>query len=317
MSRLKVAADIGSGFTKFTDGKTENNIPSLTAPYINTGEFGIRDDEVISFKDKSFLTGKSAYLYASNNKDRLSTLSHEWPGSEGWLSLIYRVIGELGIKKGEIDFITGLPQKIYATKREEMLNILKGEHKFTFKGVEHTVTLFPSVIPQASATLFYLASLDNSIVREHVGCIDIGTYTTGVSVIDEMNFIHRQGGGVELGMSEIYKTIQMILKGKDVNIDESKYAAITKDRKYKKHNVEHSIADEISQSAETICAMMMEDKDMKDKWPQLNDIRVFLTGGGAEVFYDSFKRRFPYIELMDNSFYAVVNGMHIYLTNIS
>ena len=315
----RIAVDVGSGFTKYTDGHQENNLPSLVCPFNNQGDFGVLNDEVVTFDGVPYLTGKSAYTFGGKANDRFSTLTEDWAGSKGWLALIYRVIGNLGITTGKIQLATGIPQSLFIRDKARVLNELNRSHDFVFQCLEHSVDIEAVVIPQAAAALFSAAANDDAILDDYVGCIDVGTYTTGFSVINGMQFVPRLSGGIPVGMSELHGKLKEELKHKGFVTDDSRYEQICSQKKYRHRGQVVDITSLINDLAASVAGKVIDEinneNEKKESWNGAGEMRVFITGGGAEHFAPALKGSIQHLELMDDSFYSVAKGMLIYLEN--
>lgn len=308
---VNVAIDVGSGYSKFTNGKITDAIPSVVCPYESTGEFGVTEDEVIEFNGNKYLTGESAVYYGDTPEKRFSTLTDEWAGSDGWLALIYRVIGDLGITTGHINLCTGLPQSYYGRDKEKILDVLNGKHNFMFTGIEHEVEITAMLIPQAAATLFYQADYDESILDDYVGCIDIGTYTTGFSVIDGMKFVKRLNGGVPVGMSMVYKKLEDRLKRMGFETDPAKFDSIVNKKKIRHEGESIDVTDEVNLAIKDVVAVIKD--GIQKQWGNISDMRIYVTGGGARHCFEPLRESIKYIGIMNDPFFAVAKGMLIYL----
>ncbi|WP_305910446.1 ParM/StbA family protein (plasmid) [Methylomarinum sp. Ch1-1] len=316
---MEIAIDVGSGFTKYTNGVSENNLPSLVCPFTSDGDFGVLSDEVVTFGGQSYLTGISAFNFGGKANERFSTLTEDWAGSEGWMALIYRVIGNLGITTGKIKLATGIPQSYFTRDRDRVLKVLNRSHEFVFQGIEHSVEIEAVLIPQAAATLFYAAANDESVLDDYVGCIDVGTYTTGFSVINGMRFVPRLGGGLSVGMSELHGKLREELKHKGFVTDDSRYEQICTQKRYRHQGQVHDITGMVNDLAMSVAGKVIDEINREDgnkeSWNGAGEMRVFITGGGANHFAPAIKSSIHHLEVMDDSFYAVAKGMLIYLKN--
>lgn len=314
-----IAIDVGSGFTKVAKGLGEGArfaIPSIVTPYPEKEVWGLNEDDFIEFNGEKFLTDMSAQNFGMPMK-RFDTTNETWHGESWWKALLYKAIAMSFTPKeinGQVlNLATGLPQRIFPERRASLSKILSGEHKFNHGMNEYQFTINPIIIPQAAGALIFNAYKDPDLFDHMVGVIDIGTYTTGLSVIDSLAPVEHRCTGVARGMSDIYKGLADTLKKEYVySTDPAKMPGIVKSGKALIAGETVDVSSHISDVAKQVSAGIME--KINEVWGNAFDMRVFVTGGGADTFYQSLKEHIPHIKvsLSGEPFYDVVLGMYSY-----
>lgn len=310
-----ISIDVGSGFTKFVSFKDEGFLPSIVAPCPQSLSFGSEGAKIVQIGNSRFLIGNDAQSFAKSEDDFFETLTYDWPGSQAWLALIYAVVATSGVvngKKEAVRIVTGLPQGIYLTKKQEILDMLKGAHAFLYMDKEFEVVFDPMVIPQAAAPFTCIGDVEDAY-EFGVGIIDVGTYTTGLSVIENRNFIERKSASYPIGVSQLVKEIQAYAKNQ-YNLHLSAHKATSALQKkmirYKGENID--ISEKVKSITMSVASEMLE--GIKEKWPgQGFDLDVFIAGGGALFFEEAIQTVVPHARVMDDPFLSVARGMLYFL----
>lgn len=311
---MQIAIDVGSGFTQYTDGDNENTVPSLVAKCPERLGFGAESANILESNNTKYLLGYDAEAFANGEEDLFNTLTDKWAGSEAWMQLIYMSLAQSGVNNQDVDLITGLPQEYYLDQKDTVINCLQGQHTFKVSDVEHNVNIHPMVIPQASGAIFYAASYDPSIFEYDIGVIDVGTYTTGLSVVQEgKRFVPRKSGSYPVGMSNLIKVIHNYLnKQRNLFIEKGKIPKILLSKEFMYEGEKIDISEEISKKTFYVAEELLE--GIEKKWPNHGrELIVYVAGGGAPYFINAIKSIIPHAKIMNNSFYAVVRGMFSYL----
>lgn len=314
-----VATDVGSGFTKIVTDTEQHFFPSIVAPFPNYDFFGADSAEKITAKSGEWIVGESARNSIDPEK-HCNTLQEDWAGSSGWVALLYAGLARLNLPSTNIRLITGLPQAFYADKqkRMELIDQLKGNHEFLLGNEKSEVKNFSiniidvKIIPQASGAMFCRATQDNSISDYLAGIIDIGTFTTGLCAIRKGDFVHNKAGGVCMGVSILAdKCALHFSKEHGVKLDRADVYEALRTKKILVRNAETDVGKEVNDIALLIAEPII--KEIQRCWDNANNMRVIISGGGAPFFIGAIRNSIPHAELMEDNFFAVARGMHIYL----
>lgn len=315
-----IAIDVGSGFVKSATGfkeKERKAIPSIVTPFPEKNVFGMSEDEYIQLSTgEKYLTGVTAQNFGQPIK-RFDTTNEDWHGQEWWKALLYKAIS-LNYLPSEINgetihLATGIPQKIFSENRDELGSILNGEHKFSHGMNEYSFNIEATIIPQAAGALIFNANQDTDLLNRMVGIIDIGTFTTGLSVIDCLVPVEHKSTGCSKGMTDIYKGLSETLKREySFSTDMAKMPGIVKNKSVVIMGDEIDISNEVNDIAREVSKSIIE--KVNESWGNAYDMSVFITGGGSETFYEALKEKIPHLKHSTSGepFYDVVLGMLSY-----
>lgn len=327
----KLATDIGSGNLKAVKGLSEKTgdskiIHSIVTPYPEEEIFQLDKNQYIAFGGKKYLVGDDAFYYGDPAK-RFETVSDDWHGTEQWFALLYSAIAEMFEPSvSHIHLGTGLPQKLFSKKKEELRSKLDTRHKFTVNGKKYNVTIKAEIVPQASGALLYCAYLDESILDERVGVIDFGTHTTGLSIIEEGRFIEHKSTGIAKGANILYQYISKRLKS-EIGLlpDMAKMPGIVKTGKIKVRREDVDVTHIVQDCAQQLYEEMIP--EINDAWGNtaeynnIDDMRVLVSGGAGPVFYNAVKKHISHAEQTSEegrseSVFDVSKGIFAYIDSM-
>lgn len=317
-----VAIDIGSGYTNVVAGENDKEI--LFASRVCRAPHGWQDDfnaavhRWVRFGEKAerteWLLGDAVRAVRATPEN---SLLDRWAMSQGWLVLLYSALADL---KGVVNFkepillATGLPQAFFKTQWKEVKHSLTGEHRFEVNGIEHSVEIENVVVvPQATAALLYQRSRDESL-RGDVGCIDVGTYTTGLAVIDmdELKVIERRSTGCQLGVSNLLRSLETYLKQHhNLHLDGQRLLLALQERMVRVRGETVDLGVVINQITARESAPILD--FIQSAWTGGADLDVYLAGGGADLFADTIRTVVPHAEVMVDPQWAVARGLSSYL----
>lgn len=309
----QIAVDVGSGFTQYKTETDEGSFISIVSPLMDARNIPKAAENVITIKDETFVVGETAYAYGDPDK-RADTLSEEWAGTPAWMALLYSAIAKCKpAPESTITLVTGLPQAVFIEKQEGLKKALKKTHEFTFAGTPYKIKIDPSIIPQASGALLYKGMTDPDLMNDLVGVLDVGTFTTGFSVLEKGNFIYHKCGGCPIGVSLLIKTFQKEISRKynKMMIDDAIVPQVLMDGKIRINGGFTDVSMDIDRLALKVAKPMLN--TLNAKWHGGKELLVYVAGGGAPYFINAIKTSIPHAEVMDNAFFAVVRGMYRYL----
>lgn len=314
---VNIAIDVGSGYTNAISKEREIIFPSRVchAPDQWKSHFGATHARVCRFgspgQEQDFLIGDAVRNIGGEPEN---TLQDDWALSDGWMALFYSALADLVGTTGVINVVTGLPQAIYETHENALITRLAREHRFSIQGIPHVITVKNVfVVPQATAALFYQLDSDPSI-RGDVGCIDIGTYTTDLAVIDveALALIGARSTGCQLGVKNLLGRLNTFLvEHHNVRLDGSRLAAALQQRVTRIRGADVDLTTIISQIAIQEAKPILE--FIQAAWSGGADLDVYLAGGGAEFFIDAIRVVVPHATVMKNPQMAIARGLMIYL----
>lgn len=306
-----IGADIGSGRSKYTDGTTTGDIPSIAVPKPEERVYGIESARVVRWGEgdslQEWLVGDAAVAFG-NPAHFCNTLRREWPFDPAWLALLYACLDRLAPEGGEINLVTGAPMKWHGDLQEQIISLHSREHHFFIGEKEYRYKMNVEVLPQAIGALVYHAgSLTNLPLK--LANADIGTYTTGFSVLRSHMPVARQCGGVEVGTSLLIDELAQYLdKHFKFKTDILTYHEILRTGQFQYQGGMKKIPKEIDTLATRVAKPLLD--AMNDLWPNSNEMDVLIGGGGASFFLPAIKQVIPHAKIMKGGIYAVVEGMH-------
>lgn len=312
----KIAIDIGSGITNVKTDERELLFPSrvCVAPPKWQQHFGATQARVCRFNNKDWLIGDAVRAIGGEAEN---TLSDTWAESEGWLVLLYSALAELNVS-GEIHIATGLPQAVYKQQKTGLVDRLVGVHRFTVNGVDRSVTILSAhVVPQATAALMYQATQDANMAGD-AGCIDIGTYTTGLAVIDmdTQSLIERRSTGRQLGVATLLSGLESYLNRRyNLQLDGPRLMGALQHQQVRYRGEVIDLSGVIANIAIQEAKPMLD--FIQDVWAGGADLDVFLAGGGADYYAPAVRSVVPHAQVIPEPQWAVARGLHQYLCEIA
>jgi len=194
-----------------------------------------------------------------------------------------------------VNLVTGLPIGCYRHHKDELANILQGEHQVVLvdgsgKRQEKTININKvRVIPQPFGSMFNLMLSDlgevsdRSLVKEKIGLIDVGFRTSDYTIADQMRYSERGSRTTDSGIARAFNVIASKLREKSgVNVELYRlYNAVEKGSikiRGKEYELEELTEQVFAQLATAVANEV--DRLWVDDW----DIdRMVITGGGGAV----------------------------------
>lgn len=307
-----IGIDVGSGTTQWATADRRGMFSSLVAVWDSSSMSGTLENPwlvKVGSIGTTYLVGPKVPLVT---KDVADTLTDEWAGSDPWLALLYAALYDAGFlsSKDSVSVAIGVPQALYRVVNKTLVERLNGVHRFSVYGVEYLLDMKISVYPQASAAMAAVDELSDSGI---VGLIDVGTYTTGLSVMQLIDgdpvINHTMCGGIPRGTSVLAKHVQAYLdthhqmrmdldrvyplldrqlvkiKGRDIDL---------------RHVVDSaclSLASEVEDAADRV---FRGGSEME---------MIALVGGGAKYVLPRLEKVFPQLFMPEASEWSVVSGL--------
>ncbi len=299
-----LAVDVGSGYVKalshMRDIQRRISFQSLVAPIDPEvlRNFGGDAIPVVEYKDRLWVTG--SHLTRIMSADRAqSTLSMDWAGSDGWMVLMLRAIFDLGIRTGDVNLITGVPQRAYAERSKELHDLVVGEHHAIIEGHPIDIRVLdnrPVVMPQAAAGLYCWADIDPSVAKGLVGGIDPGTLTTGYAVLENGQPKIDASSGVDVGMHSVAAILaRMVMDKYEMPITNADALILLNNPNFYVMGNVVDVSDLIKKAAREAAQPAIT--RIKTHWQYGGrNMRIGIYGGGAKLFYPAFKEAFPHLE---------------------
>ncbi len=308
----QVSVDVGSGFTKYTNGKTEGAYPSLVCLMPTVRLFGAENAETVEMENVLYVVGDDARAFGIADS-KANTLRDDWAGSPPWMALLYAALVRLGVGS-TIDLVVGLPLALFDNKKDALVHSLQRRHHFKVRGKNYEIDINPTVVPQAVGALFYKAWKDPRLLDDTFGVIDPGTYTTGYALLDHHRLIRNKSDGCAIGVSQVgAAVVQYIQVACGFTPDTANLHHILKNRSVRRRGEEIDVGDAIDTAVLTVAKPMLD--RIHQLWSGGNEHLIFIAGGGAHVFLKAIQTILPHATPLpeNEAFFAVARGMHQYL----
>jgi plasmid segregation protein ParM len=229
--------DIGFGFTKATDGKQDLVFKSVLG---ESTDIQFREEMLsasssedehlqIEVDGKSYFVGE---LAERQSNVRFFTLDQAQ--FIGKFAKVLALTATAKLVKGfiPVNLVTGLPIGYYNKHKDELANLLVGEHKVTLVDAagnreEKSISINKvRVIPQPFGSMFNLMLNDlgemgdKRLVQQKMGIIDVGFRTADYTISDKMRYSERGSRTTDSGVARAFNVIASKLReNSGVNIE--------------------------------------------------------------------------------------------------
>lgn len=316
---MEVAVDVGSGVTKVRAGERRFSVPSLAGTPTATGhDIEKTEGAIVQFGNQRYATGERAH--AEVRPDQLvNTRDDSWYQTDAYLALLYNAMAKVLPKgyEGKVSLCTGLPQALFLEHKDTLAKRLARKHRFTVNGDEFKVFIRLAdvrVLPQVMGLFISRLEIDRSLQHQKVAVIDVGTYTSDWTIVDQCKTLHWASGGAPIGLSNVIEGIRRYLS--DEHRNRCSYAVAAKavrERKIRSGDRIIELADHIDkiafENSETLLASLSEN------WGDGKDSKIIIGGGGCHVYAPAIRSCLAHAEVIadDEPMYSIVDGYHSYL----
>lgn len=317
---LDIAIDVGSGITKVWSGTTKKHFLSLSGKPEKGGfSLGGSNGAIVEFGSKKLAVGDLAKQIV--HPDNLANTRDDlWFETPDYLGLLYAAMAEVLPEgyNGKVNLCTGLPQALYAKYHPRLVKRLAITHKFSVNGIGYCVHIRApniTVMPQVMGLFLSRMSKNKALQIQKVGLVDVGTYTTGWTMVEDCKTIQWASGGTSVGVSNVIRGLSDYL-GKTLRMHLTD-AAITDAIRFKsvknqnrEIDLREPIDDIVFQHAEAMT------EELSDLWRGGKDSNIIIGGGGAQLFAPTFSVKFPHAQIIedDEPVYSIVDGYYTYMT---
>lgn len=307
---MDISVDVGSGLTKWQTADSGGCFPSAVG---ETAHLVESDFQVQSYADDtvtiSLRRSEHAYIVGAaadrllRQEHRADTLTPDWATKREYRALLYRALSE-GLPpnyNGPIRLCVGLPQAFYEKLKPRLVSDLTGTHKFSVGDAHYQVTVKEDslfVIPQAMGVFFYHTAQDpDSALHDVVCVIDVGTFTTGYSLINHGMFDRAKSGGIEVGIASLSKQVRSYISSQfGHRLDLPVATRATIQGKVRIQGKSHSLRSAIPTLAGTLADEITD--VLQDRWGNDSATALILVaGGGAEYILPALKKRWPHVKM--------------------
>lgn len=316
---IDVAVDVGSGVTKVRAGDKRFSVPSLAGIPTATGH-DIEETEgaIVQFDNETYATGERAHTEVRPDK-LVNTRDDSWYEKDAYLALLYNAMAKVLPKgyEGKVSLCTGLPQALFLQHREKLAKRLARKHRFTVNGDEFKLYIRMSdirILPQVMGLFISRLDLDRSLQYQKVAVIDVGTYTSDWTIVDQCKTLHWASGGAPIGISNVIEGIREYLSEEHRN--RCSYAVAAKavrERQIRSGERMIDLADHIDKIAFANSELLLA--SLSEHWGDGKDSKIIVGGGGCHVYAPAIRSCLAHAEVIADKdpMYSIVDGYHSYL----
>ena len=224
-----LAADIGFGYTKATDGRQSQVFKSIVGE-ANQVQFAEALLPSQAAQPRHFAIGGEEVfvgeLAETQSRGRGFTLDHAQ-----FIAKYAKILGLTSlapyVDHGDpVRLVTGLPISFFRKYKDALTTLLQQRHTVTVvqaNGTREDKTIYIEkvrVVPQPFGSLFNQMldgqgkALNQRFIQEKIGVIDIGFRTTDFTVSDKTRYSERGSLSTDSGMSVAYNAIANVLHEK-------------------------------------------------------------------------------------------------------
>lgn len=293
-----IGIDLGFGFVKATNGEKEIIFPSV----VGAGQDLTYRSELTTYVDpienlSVTIEGKKYFVgdLAIRQSEILSRSLGENHAQEKNTKILLLTALALFVQgdSEEFNVVTGLPPSYYLAFKDELADMVKGNHSVLLNtdGTDRKKTIIVDkvkIIPQPVGTLFQKlfnaqgVLEDKEMARSKIGIIDVGFRTTDFAVADKLEYIDKQSYSTTTGMSNAYAMISDYLRSnfrmykENFELDE-----IIQEAKIKVAGKVHQL-DQIKKEAfEQVAAKVLT--EMNSIWDSRDLDMILISGGGGQA----------------------------------
>lgn len=330
---MKIAVDIGFGFVKVMNESGEKErFPSVITKRSDNSLRGIvgssGDDYSIIYWEKGGEGRENEKKLFVGDGAVTNGGTRRWEDKDNGFNIeelkifIATAVGIVNPNNEPVDLCVGLPMSYYFQKKDELISVLQNIHaNISYAGLSGIREInFNSVFcfPQGAGAYYSAVFESNGEIKDYnlattsVGVIDIGYRTVDFLVMGKgrkgITMIDRLSGSLEEdGMNKAFQTIEKAISekvGREIGILEVEKAVLWFGSKLDYRGQTHDLMDMEEQAykelAETVSSKI------KIKWGVDGDVlsKIFITGGGGEVLFDTLGGKFEQAELQNDSPFA-------------
>lgn len=332
-----IGLDHGNGFVKAKSDKTDLILPSQLARAEEfSGELYGKAKDFKLFQllfeegdERTYAWGKDVNkanfpIKSFATEDRYTKLPYKLLSSFALSELV-----GLFSTNEKVHVVTGVPSYEKGTKWEQDLeNVLKKTHIMQVNGKEIRIDVESvKIIPQPLGTLLYHYLDDDGYVLDpkfesedfYVGVIDIGSGTSDLDGLKELEVVSKDRATIRKGMFDAYDQIATFIQEEDprANVNKEKIESWIRTKEANKenpyiYNPTSKIYVDFTASAIQAFRNLAEDimMEIDQRWNKSHFNEIYLTGGGAKTLGKYFKEWDKDIIVVENHQMANAYGFY-------
>lgn len=277
-----ITGDLGSFNIKIFDGKNTNCFENR---FIQDNDAELYGTEYISLEDNIYIFNKGNF-----NKELCKTKKNFK------VSLLYG-LSKAGVT-GDINLILHLPSSSILGQKDKLVEQLQGkEFEYICDGKQNNIRIKKLGVLKEGFSSFYSLSKRN---KGLIAVIDIGGRSTEIFTFSDGQLEKEKS--IAIGTMNLFQSITDKLTNAGEN---RKLEDIQKLLDNNIISIEN-YSDDIERLSKELT------NDVKLDIPNLEDYKIFVTGGGAEYFINSLKNIYKNVdEMQDNLFSNVLGAFEI------
>ena len=286
---LGVGIDVGYGHTKALSSAGACAVfpsavgvadPQAFRLQVNGRAAPRAQEPLVCLDGVSYLVGESARRHARTVVQ---------PRDRAWLdSLPYRILWHAALEhvvpaEMTISIVTGLPVSFYHDRErlQQVIRQVLAQRQITASAVH--------VVPQPFGSFFDAVLdpqgtiIDESRILAHLGLIDVGYFTTDLVEVQELEYVQKGSGSIEVGVATMIDTLRAVVTeqyGRALSPHEVEQVLRTAHVRLagREHNVQELCAHAVREVA---LAIVTYARQLWGSGEQLD--QVLLTGGGGPL----------------------------------
>lgn len=238
-------------------------------------------------------------------------------GNEFRVRLLKAALGKLfAVKDGSIVHIrlaTGLPVD-HMPQAEALKASFRGQHLVKSDRANFIANITEVMImPQPygciySQSLTPAGEVNECYLPERTGVVDIGTFTTDITLDHGGEYIDAMSGSIEMGISDAQERIAAMLEAEYG--EKQPYRAVEATLKtgcFRERGQERDYKAAVSEALEPLRSSVLS--LLGERWNVGVGIdAIFVAGGGAKLLFDQIKQAYPQAQLVDDAQLANARG---------
>lgn len=324
MNTITIGLDIGYGITKLVNGQTIT-FPSV-AGYARQLKF--QEDEITAkYPGDQVMDNDGKWFVGELARSQLSAASlirlrgrtdQQSDGNAFRLRMAKAALGKLmtGTCDGDaihVNIATGLPVD-HMPDAELLKQSLLGQHHIKTDVSDFVANVEKvMVMPQPYGTIYrHLITEDFKLNEyytvERTGVIDVGTYTTDLTMDDDGEYIDERSGSVEAGVSVIQELVSAEYERRYRTKPRFKIVDEIIRRGFARiHGNPESFQEVIDEGKQRLFVAI--NSLIVQRWDKGEDIdAIYVTGGGAMLVYDLIRQSYSDVILAENAPTANAEG---------
>lgn len=242
-----------------------------------------------------------SYLYGEPALRHARTVVHprdrQWIESRPYRILWHAVLDAVLVAGLEPTIVTGLPVSFYHD-RERLQHVVGA--LLRDRGIAAAQV---KVVPQPFGSFFDAVFdpqgrvKDNAQALAHVGVIDIGYFTTDLVEVNELEFVQKGSGSIEVGVATVLDTLgRLVADHCGRSLDAQTAEQVLRERRLKAKGQEHDLG--------ALCEVAVREAAtavgtyVRQLWGAAEHLDwIMLTGGGGVVLQPFLQADFPALSL--------------------